>query len=86
MDNQNFSTTILVEQSAGEVYKAINNPRASWSESIEGTPDKLNSEWHYHFGDNHRSKMKTIELTADKKWLGWFRKTILKMPRTKMNG
>lgn len=71
MDNQNFTTTILVEQSPAEVFKAINNPCAWWSDSIDGNPDKLNGEWTYHFGDNHRSKMKTIEMISGKKvvWL-----------------
>jgi len=71
MNNQNFTTSILVGQTPAEVFKAINNPRAWWSEEIEGTTDKLNSEWNYHFGDNHRSKMKVIEMIPDKKvvWL-----------------
>ena len=40
-------------------------------EKIEGNTDKLNDEWNYHFGDNHRSKIKTIEMIPDKKvaWL-----------------
>lgn len=71
MSNQNFSTSILVEQPASVVYKAVNDPRAWWSEEIAGNPDQLNGEWTYHFGDNHRSKMKTIEMVPDKKvvWL-----------------
>ena len=71
MENRNFTTTILVEQSPAEVFKAINNPRAWWSEDIEGNTDKLNEEWNYHFGDNHRSKMKTIEIVSEQKivWL-----------------
>jgi hypothetical protein len=71
MNNQNFATSIFVEQSPAEVFKAINNPRAWWSEEIEGTTDKLNAEWNYHFGDTHRSKMKVIEMIPDKKvvWL-----------------
>ena len=71
MDNQNFTTTILVDQSPAEVFEAVNNPRAWWSEDINGNPAELNAEWTYHFGDNHRSKMKTVEMTADKKvvWL-----------------
>ena len=69
--NQNFTSTILVEQSPAEVFKAVNDPRAWWSESIDGSTDKLNAEWNYHFGESHRSKMKTIEMIPGKKvvWL-----------------
>lgn len=71
MNNQNFTTAMLVEQSPAEVFKAINDPRAWWSEDIDGETDKLNAEWTYHFGDNHRCKMKTIEMIPGKKvvWL-----------------
>lgn len=71
MEQQNFTTTITVDQSPSEVFKAINNPRAWWSAEIEGTTDQLNAEWNYHFGDNHKSKMKVTELTPGKRvvWL-----------------
>lgn len=71
MENLNFTVSILVGQSPAEVFKAVNNPRAWWSDSIEGSPEQLNNEWDYHFGDNHRSKLKTIEIVQDKKvvWL-----------------
>src|ERR1700675_4608088 len=71
MNNQNFTTTILVDQSPAEVFKAINNPRAWWSKDIDGNTERLDDEWNYHFGDNHRSKMKVIQMIPDKKvvWL-----------------
>ena len=71
MNNQNFTATILVTQSPVEVFNAINNPKVWWSDEIEGDADKLNGEWTYHFDDNHRSKMKTIEMIPGKKvtWL-----------------
>jgi activator of Hsp90 ATPase-like protein len=71
MNNLDFSTAIIVQQSPSEVFKAVNNPRAWWSEEIEGTTDQLNAQWNYHFGDNHRSKMKVVEMIPDKKvvWL-----------------
>ena len=36
MNHRDFTTTIVVEQSPSEVYKAINNPGAWWNDDIEG--------------------------------------------------
>jgi hypothetical protein len=71
MKNQDFTTTILVEQTTNEVFNAINNVRGWWSEEIEGSTDKLNAEWTYHYEDVHRSKMKIVEFIPNKKvvWL-----------------
>ncbi|MCF0065273.1 SRPBCC domain-containing protein [Dyadobacter chenwenxiniae] len=71
MENQDFSTSFLVAKSAGEAYKAIVDPRAWWSEEIEGTTDEINAEWSYHYKDLHRCKMKVVELIPDKRvaWL-----------------
>ena len=67
MQNQNLSTTILVDQTPQEVFNAINNVRGWWSEEIEGSTDKLNSEFIYHYEDVHRCKMKITELMQNKK-------------------
>jgi hypothetical protein len=71
MDNQNFTTSITVEQSPADVFQAINNPKAWWSEEIIGNTNNINDEWTYSFKDNHRSKLKVIEMVPDKKvvWL-----------------
>jgi SnoaL-like domain len=71
MKNQNFTTTILVDQSPKEVFNAINNVRGWWSEEIEGSTNKLNDEFTYHYQDVHRCKMKLIEVITGKKvvWL-----------------
>ena len=71
MDNKNFSTTILVNNTPKEVFNAINNVRGWWSENIDGNTDKLDAEFLYHYKDVHICKMKIIEFVPDKKvvWL-----------------
>jgi hypothetical protein len=67
MNNQSFTTTIIVDQSPEEVFKAVTNPRAWWSEEIEGGTANLNDEFLYHYKDVHISKMKLIEVLPAKK-------------------
>src|SRR5450432_1749500 len=67
MNNQNFTTTLLVHQTPEEVFNAINNVRGWWSAEIEGSTDKLNGEFTYHYKDVHRCKMKLIEFIPGKK-------------------
>jgi hypothetical protein len=71
MTTADFTTTILVDQTPEEVFDAINNVRGWWSEEIEGSTDKLNDEFKYHYEDVHRCKMKLIEVIPGKKvvWL-----------------
>jgi len=71
MTAQDFTTTILVDETPTAAFNAINNVREWWSEEIEGSTDKLNAEFNYHYEDVHRSKMKIIEMVPDKKvvWL-----------------
>ena len=71
MSASDFTTTLLVDQSPKEVFRAVTNVRGWWSEEIEGGTEKLNDEFTYHFEDIHRCKMKLIEVLPDKKvvWL-----------------
>src|SRR5688572_26475377 len=71
MTTSDFTTTILVDQTPHEAFNAINNVRGWWSEEIEGSTDKLNDEFKYHFEDIHRCQMKLVEVVPDKKvvWL-----------------
>ncbi len=66
-----FTTNIEVDQSPIEVFNAITNVRGWWSEEIEGSTDKLNDEFTYHFKDVHSCRMKLIEVIPYKKivWL-----------------
>jgi len=71
MTTPNYTTTVVVNSNANEVFNAINNVRGWWSEEIEGTTDKLNEEWSYHYQDVHTCRIKTVELVPAKKvvWL-----------------
>jgi hypothetical protein len=71
MTTSDFTTTLLVDQSPAEVFNAINHVRGWWSEEIEGSTDKLNAEFNYHYKDVHISKMKLIEVIPNEKvvWL-----------------
>jgi hypothetical protein len=67
MQNQNFTTTILVDESPEEVFDAINNVRAWWSGDIEGTTDRQGAEFTYSVPGIHFSKQRITELVANEK-------------------
>ena len=67
MKPQDFTTTIVVDQTPDEVFTAINDPRAWWSQEIVGGTDKLNDEFSYHYQDVHNCQIKLIEVIRDKK-------------------
>jgi hypothetical protein len=71
MKAPDFTTAILVDQTAQEVFDAVNNVRGWWSEEIEGSTDKLNDVFHYHYEDAHRCSMKLVEVVPAQKvvWL-----------------
>lgn len=74
--NNNFSTTLVLEQTSEEVFNAISNVRGWWSgfysEEITGKTEKLNDEFSFRAGGGiHYSKQKLIEVIPGKKivWL-----------------
>lgn len=71
MTTQDFATNIVVDQTPQEVFNAVNNVCGWWSEEIEGSTDKLNDEFIYHYKDVHICKFKLIEVIPNKKvvWL-----------------
>src|SRR6187551_207957 len=71
MTTTNFTTSILVDNSAKEVFDAVNNVRGWWSENIEGRTDELNAEFMYGYKDVHLCKMKIVEFIPNSKvvWL-----------------
>ncbi len=76
MASQDFTTTIMVDQNAQEVFSAIKNVRGWWSglygEKFEGNSEELNDEFTFRAGEGmHYSKQKLVELIPGKKivWL-----------------
>lgn len=67
MENKDFTTFILVNQTPAEAFHAITNFRGWWSEEIEGTTDQLNETFFYHYKDVHLCKIKLIEVIPNQK-------------------
>jgi hypothetical protein len=67
MKTKNFTTTILVDQTPREAFRAINDVRGWWSGEIEGRTDVLGAEWTYSYKNVHRTTQKITELVPDQK-------------------
>lgn len=71
MKDQNFTTTLLVDQTPQKVYVAINNVSGWWHGEIIGSTQAVNDEFTYRMKEMHYSKQLITELVPDKKveWL-----------------
>ncbi len=71
MTKSDFTTTILVDNSPKEVFKAINNVRGWWQGEIEGNTSQLDDEFTYRMEEFHISTQKIIEIIPNEKvvWL-----------------
>lgn len=67
MKQQGFTTSITVDKTPEEVFRAINNVRGWWSGEIEGNTDKLGGEFTYRYKEMHRSKQKVTEFIPGKR-------------------
>jgi hypothetical protein len=67
-----FTIALSVNRKANEVFDAINNVGAWWTEDMEGKSQKLHDEFTVRFFDDiHVSTQKLVEVIANKKvvWL-----------------
>lgn len=71
MENEDFTTSIVVEQSTQKVFEAINKVSEWWQGEITGKSHNLNDEFKYNMMGFHISKQKVVELIPNKKvvWL-----------------
>jgi hypothetical protein len=76
MKNQDFSTSISVQQPPSDVFNTILNVRKWWSglyeESFEGSSEKVGDEFSFRAGGGaHYTKQKMVELVPNQKvvWL-----------------
>jgi len=71
MEHSDFTTTFIVDQTPEQVFKAVNNVRGWWSESVEGVTDRLGEAFLYYYKDVHICKMKIVELVPNERvvWL-----------------
>jgi hypothetical protein len=76
MQHDNFTATLLVEQTPQEAFTAVLNVRGWWSglfnETFEGSSEKIGDAFAFRAGDGlHYSKQQLTELVPGKKvaWL-----------------
>lgn len=71
MTTTDFTTTILVDNSAKEAFDTILDTPAWWQGQIEGSTNKQGDEFIYRMPGHHYSKQQIIELIPNEKivWL-----------------
>ena len=67
MTQKNFTSSFTVSQSPEQVFTAINNVRAWWSQGLKGESDKSGGEFIYQHKQIHLSTQKVTELVPNKR-------------------
>ena len=67
MTDRSFTTTITVDQNPSDVFAAICDVRAWWSQEIVGRAERVGDTFKHHFRDLHRCEIAVKELVSGKK-------------------
>lgn len=67
LQEQDYTTSIIVDQSPHQVFEAVNRVRDWWSDDIEGQTDQPGAEFKFHSGDNHHSTQQITEWVPNEK-------------------
>lgn len=70
-NKQHFTTTLVVDRSPQEVFKAVTNVRGWWSEHVQGGTEKQGDEFVFEVKGVHYSKQRLVEVIPNQKvvWL-----------------
>lgn len=70
MSEQSFTTTISVDRAPKEVFDAVADPRAWWSETITGVTDEVGGEFVFEVEGIHYSKIRVTEFVPGER-IAW---------------
>src|ERR1700759_2423421 len=71
MEKQDFSTTLVGDQTPKQVFNAIINPQNWWPGEVKGSSEKIDDEFEYRYKAFHFSRQRVVEIIPDQKvtWL-----------------
>jgi uncharacterized protein YndB with AHSA1/START domain len=67
MTGTSFTTTFSVDRSPQQVFDAVNDVRAWWSQEIDGPTDVEGEEFVFRVKDLHRSRIRVSELVPGRR-------------------
>jgi len=67
MQQQDFTTSIVVDKSAASAFNAIKAISGWWHGEINGIAEKVSDEFEYRFGNVHFSKQRVTEMIPNAK-------------------
>jgi uncharacterized protein YndB with AHSA1/START domain len=70
-EQRSFTTSFTIDKAPSEVFAAVTNPRAWWSEGIQGATAKVGDEFRHRDQDVHSCHLRVTEATPDTRveWL-----------------